>query len=45
MSGGRLFRATAQLRLPQDLTEQQLQHALEEIAHDLMVDIQLKVAN
>jgi glycine cleavage system regulatory protein len=42
MSGGTLFRATAQLRLPQGLTQQQLQHDLEQIAHDMMVDIQLK---
>ena len=43
MSGGRLFRATAQLRLPSGLSQDQLQHDLEQIAHDLMVDIQLKV--
>ena len=45
MSGGKLFRATAQLRLPSGLSQQQLQHALEQIAHDLMVDIQLKVSD
>ena len=42
MSGGKLFRATAQLRLPPGLSQKQLQHDLEQIAHDLMVDIQLK---
>ncbi len=44
MSGGKLFHATAQLRLPSGLTREQLQHDLEQIAHDLMVDIQLKSA-
>ncbi|OHB74790.1 MAG: hypothetical protein A2W31_18280 [Planctomycetes bacterium RBG_16_64_10] len=43
MSGGTLFRATAQLHLPHGLSQQQLQHDLEQIAHDLMVDIQLRV--
>ncbi|MDG2384419.1 MAG: ACT domain-containing protein [Pirellulaceae bacterium] len=42
MSGEKLFRATAQLRLPTDLTVLQLQQELEEIASDLMVDIRLK---
>lgn len=41
MSGEKLFRATAQLRLPPELTRAQLQHHLEQIAHDLMVDIHL----
>jgi glycine cleavage system regulatory protein len=41
MSGDRLFRATARLRLPAGLTAAQLQLALEQIAHDLMVDIRL----
>jgi glycine cleavage system regulatory protein len=41
MSGERLFRATASLRLPPGLTQEQLQRHLEQIAHDLMVDIQL----
>ena len=45
MSGDRLFRATAQLRMPAGLTVQQLQHDLEQIAHDLMVDIRLKPAD
>ena len=45
MSGDRLFRATAQLRMPAGLTVQQLQHDLEQIAHDLMVDIRLKPIN
>jgi glycine cleavage system regulatory protein len=42
MSGGKLFRATAQLRLPHGLSQQQLQHDLEQIAYDLMVHIQLR---
>ena len=42
MTGERLFRATAQLRLPAGLTAQQLQHDLEQIASDLMVDIRLR---
>ncbi|MBJ43235.1 MAG: hypothetical protein CMJ80_08170 [Planctomycetaceae bacterium] len=42
MSGERVFRASGQLRLPAGLTIQQLQEALEKIAHDLMVDIRLK---
>ena len=41
MSGEKLFRATAQLRLPAGLTRDQLQQDLEQIAQDLMVDIQL----
>lgn len=41
MSGDRLFRATARLRLPPGLTADELQQALEQIAHDLMVDIRL----
>ena len=41
MTGEKLFRATAQLRLPAGLTTQQLQHDLEQIASDLMVDIRL----
>lgn len=43
MSGGTLFRATARLRLPSGLTASQLQAELEQIAHDLMVDIRLHV--
>ncbi|NIL97799.1 MAG: glycine cleavage system protein R [Planctomycetales bacterium] len=41
MSGGTLFRATAQLRLPPDLAADDLRHQLEQLAHDLMVDISL----
>jgi glycine cleavage system regulatory protein len=41
MSGEKLFRATAWLRLPAALTREDLQQDLEQIAHDLMVDIQL----
>ena len=42
MSGGRFFRVDAQLRLPPDLTREQLQRHLEEISQDLMVDLSLK---
>jgi glycine cleavage system regulatory protein len=42
MSGGRLFRAIATLRLPAGLTTHGLQESLEQIAHDLMVDIRLR---
>jgi glycine cleavage system regulatory protein len=41
MSGGQLFRATAQLRLPPELAVDDLRHQLEQVAHDLMVDISL----
>jgi glycine cleavage system regulatory protein len=41
MSGEKLFRATARLRLPAGLSSEQLQQALEHIAHDLTVDIRL----
>jgi glycine cleavage system regulatory protein len=41
MSGEKLFRAAAWLRLPAELTRETLQQDLEQIAHDLMVDIQL----
>lgn len=40
-SGSTLFRANAALCLPQDLTVNDLQRALESIALDLMVDIKL----
>ena len=40
-SGSTLFRATAELRLPSSLSIDRLQAALEDIALDLMVDIQL----
>lgn len=42
MTGERLFRASAVLRLPNGLSSTELQEALEQIASDLMVDIQLK---
>jgi glycine cleavage system regulatory protein len=45
MSGGKLFRATARLRLPAGLSVHQLQQALEQIAHDLMVDIRLHTSD
>jgi glycine cleavage system regulatory protein len=41
MSAERLFRATAQLRLPADLDAAQLRQQLEAIAADLMVDLSL----
>jgi glycine cleavage system regulatory protein len=45
MSGEKLFRATARLRLPPGLDSQQLQQALEQIAQDLTVDIRLHSAD
>lgn len=41
MSGERIFKATAQLRLPPGLTVAELQSELEQLGHDLMVDIRL----
>jgi glycine cleavage system regulatory protein len=41
MSGGMLFKATAWLRVPLDVAIAELQENLEELAHDLMVDITL----
>ena len=41
MEGKPMFKATAQLLLPDDLDIATLQQALEEIAHDIMVDIDL----
>lgn len=41
MSGERLFRATAQLRLPANVTVDELQRDLEEVAQSLMVDVSL----
>ncbi len=39
MAGGDLFRAYASLRLPEDTDAAELEHALENLANDLMVDI------
>ena len=39
MSGGRIFHATAKLRLPSGTAIADVQEAIERIAHDLMVDI------
>lgn len=41
MSGEKIFKATAQLRLPPGLTVAELQGELEKLGHDLMVDIRL----
>ena len=41
MSGEKIFKATAQLRLPPGLTVAELQSELEQLGHDLMVDIRL----
>jgi len=41
MSGGLLFRATTQVRLPEGASIDDLRGALEDLAHDLMVDIAL----
>ena len=42
MSGEELFHATAQVQLPAASELRQLQQALEQIASDLMVDIQIR---
>jgi glycine cleavage system regulatory protein len=41
MSGEMLFKATAQLRVPLNVVLADLQEGLEQLAHDLMVDITL----
>ncbi|MCG8451321.1 MAG: ACT domain-containing protein, partial [Pirellulales bacterium] len=41
-SGQPLFRATAQLRLPEHVTPDTLREALEQVASDLMVDVTLE---
>lgn len=41
MSGGLLFKATARVRLPEGGSIDDLREALEDLAHDLMVDIAL----
>lgn len=41
-SGETVFRATARLRIPSALILTDLQEAMEQIAHDMMVDIELK---
>ena len=41
MSGGLLFRATVRLRLPEGTGPEDLRESLEDLAHDLMVDILL----
>jgi glycine cleavage system regulatory protein len=41
MSGEALFRATAKLRLPAGSTREDLTSKLEEVAHNLMVDVRL----
>ncbi|MDX1653577.1 MAG: ACT domain-containing protein [Candidatus Competibacteraceae bacterium] len=42
MSGENLFRATARLRVPKALADEQLRWVLEELANELMVDIELE---
>jgi glycine cleavage system regulatory protein len=44
MSGGTLFRATAELHAPHDLSLEELHRTLEELANDLMVEITLDEA-
>jgi glycine cleavage system regulatory protein len=39
MGGGELFKATAQLLIPDSADIEQLENELEDLAHDLMVDI------
>ena len=41
-TGQPLFQAEAQLRLPEALTVESLSEALEQVAHDMMVDISLE---
>jgi glycine cleavage system regulatory protein len=41
MSGENLFRATACLRVPRDISTEELQSSLEQLADELMVDIEL----
>jgi glycine cleavage system regulatory protein len=42
MTGGMLFKATARLRVPLAVAVAELQSTLEQLAHDLMVDITLE---
>jgi len=42
MTGGMLFKATARLRVPLEVTVAELQRTLDHLAHDLMVDITLE---
>jgi glycine cleavage system regulatory protein len=42
MTGGMLFKATARLRVPLEVTVAELQVALDQLAHDLAVDITLE---
>ena len=42
MTGGMLFKATARLRVPWEVAVTDLRTALEQLAHDLMVDITLE---
>ena len=41
MSGGRLFKATASLRLPSGMTRDELSTRLEQLAGDMLVDIEI----
>lgn len=45
MSGEMLFKATARIRVPLEVAVADLQTHLEQIAHDLMVDIALEVVS
>ncbi|MEE9414883.1 MAG: ACT domain-containing protein [Acidimicrobiales bacterium] len=45
MSGGILFKATAVLRAPADVSMAELSEILEDLANDLMVDVQLEGLN
>jgi glycine cleavage system regulatory protein len=42
MSGGALFRMRAEVRCPEGMDRRELREALESIAHELMVDIDLR---
>jgi glycine cleavage system regulatory protein len=45
MSGEMLFKATAYLRIPPDVVIDEFQDNLEQIAHDLMVDVTLQAVS
>ncbi|GAB3630325.1 glycine cleavage system protein R [Pandoraea terrae] len=43
MAGGTLFRASARLQVPGNVSTEELRHVLESLANDLMVDVALDV--
>ncbi len=44
MSGEALFRATAKLRLPAGFSQDDLTREIEDVAHDLMVDVRIEAS-